>query len=508
MTHDVFISYSRADAKIADDICTAFDGAGISYWIDRGGIAVGEAFHAVIVRAIKESRITVFISSVNSNMSEYTIKEIVIAFKNKKHIIPFCLDEEPFADRIEFYLCDLDQLQYYLHREFAIQKLVGDINRILGRKETSHSTPPEMSPTPAAPDTQAMQYFLKIRPNLACQVFVDGEPKTKVEADKIIKLPLNRGTFFLEFVSVENEADKYSCEYRISDMEELFSVDLLSIKKERERLEKLELERFEDNNGKYGFKDRNTGEIVIPLKYDIAWPFSEGLAGVKLNDNYGFIDKTGKEVIPLKYDFAWTFSEGLAGVELNDNCGFIDKIGKEIIPLKYDRAKHFSEGIAGVQLNGKWGFIDKTDREMIPFKYDNVWSFTEGLAGVELNGKWGFIDKTGKEITLFKYDYASSFSEGLALVQLNGKWGFIDKTDKAMIPFKYDYAYSFSEGLALVQLNGKRGFIDKTGKEIIPLKYDKINNSNAYDDVFFRGRAKVKLNNEEFYIDKQGNRIN
>jgi hypothetical protein len=37
------------------------------------------------------------------------------AFKNKKHIIPFCLDENSYADKIEFYLCDLDQLQYILN---------------------------------------------------------------------------------------------------------------------------------------------------------------------------------------------------------------------------------------------------------------------------------------------------------------------------------------------------------------------------------------------------------
>ncbi|MDR1332175.1 MAG: WG repeat-containing protein [Tannerella sp.] len=427
MTHDVFISYSRADAEIADDICRAFDGAGISYWIDRGGIAVGEAFHAVIVRAIKESRITVFISSVNSNMSEYTIKEIVIAFKNKKHIIPFCLDEEPFADRIEFYLCDLDQLQYYLHREFAIQKLVGDINRILGRKETDRPAPPEIQPKPATPDMQTMPCVLKIRPNVACHVFVDGELKLKVEADKITKLPLNRGTFFLEFVSIENKADKYSCDCKISDMEELLNVDLLSVVKER--LEKLELEYFKDKNGKYGFKDMHTGETVILPKYNDAWSFGTGLARVTLNHKYGFIDKTGKEVIPLKYDYAWGFAGGLARVKLNDKYGFIDNTGKEAVPLKYDYVWELSEGSACIKFNGKCGFIDKTGKEIIPFKYDEAWPFSEGLAGVKLNGKWGFIDMTGKVVIPFKYDDRISyrFSKGRVIVKLDSKEFYIDK---------------------------------------------------------------------------------
>ncbi|MCX7985750.1 MAG: WG repeat-containing protein [Bacteroidales bacterium] len=41
------------------------------------------------------------------------------------------------------------------------------------------------------------------------------------------------------------------------------------------------------------------------------------------------MDKSGKEVIPLKYDDAGYFSEGLARVKLNDKWGYIDKNGTE-----------------------------------------------------------------------------------------------------------------------------------------------------------------------------------
>jgi hypothetical protein len=45
---------------------------------------------------------------------------------------------------------------------------------------------------------------------------------------------------------------------------------------------------------KWGFCDRNK-KIVIPIKYDLVWPFSEELAAVKLNGKLGYIDKEGKE---------------------------------------------------------------------------------------------------------------------------------------------------------------------------------------------------------------------
>ena len=56
---------------------------------------------------------------------------------------------------------------------------------------------------------------------------------------------------------------------------------------------------------------------------------SEGLAVLKVNGLYGFIDKTGTEVIPLKYDKASNFVDGLAEVILNGKSGFVDKGGKE-----------------------------------------------------------------------------------------------------------------------------------------------------------------------------------
>ena len=134
------------------------------------------------------------------------------------------------------------------------------------------------------------------------------------------------------------------------------------------------------------------------------------------NVNFAFAGQTYKEVIPLKYDEACGFSEGLAAVGLISEdghkfkFGYIDKTGKVVIPFKYDyfgeenykSGYYFSEGLSAVKLNSKWGFIDKTGKEVIPPKYDLAGDFSEGLAAVGLIGedgykfKFGYIDKTGK----------------------------------------------------------------------------------------------------------------
>lgn len=175
----------------------------------------------------------------------------------------------------------------------------------------------------------------------------------------------------------------------------------------------------------------NKWNIVSAVEADLIWiekeygsigKFSEGLALVsyleEANYKYGYINELGEEVIPLKYDVAWDFSEGLAAVYFNGKYGYIDKDGKEIIGFEYELAEKFSEGLAAVASSGesgyKWGYIDKSGNEVVPIKHDNGKNFSEGLAVVGLNGKFGYIDSVGNEIIPLKYDLAYDFSEGLS----------------------------------------------------------------------------------------------
>jgi hypothetical protein len=200
----------------------------------------------------------------------------------------------------------------------------------------------------------------------------------------------------------------------------------------------LKINRLKKANADAWSKFRGTAKNL--LIYDYVNKFSEGLAEAHLNNTVaygtsGFINKSGNVVIPLKYDIANPFSNDLSLVMILDGTGyfgFVDRTGKEVIPrVKYETAESFSEGLAGVGLceDGTFGFIDKNGKEVIPLKYDDVGSFAEGLAKVELNKKYGFIDKTGREIIAIKYDsiWCVAFvKEGFIGVILNGRKGFVD----------------------------------------------------------------------------------
>ena len=112
MAYDVFISYSRYDTEVVDEFVATLEAEGFSVWIDRDGIESGEAFKRVILRAIKESQVVLFFSSEHSNQSDWTAKEIGVAVKYKKHIIPIKLDDSNFNEDVEFDLINLDFVDY------------------------------------------------------------------------------------------------------------------------------------------------------------------------------------------------------------------------------------------------------------------------------------------------------------------------------------------------------------------------------------------------------------
>lgn len=247
---------------------------------------------------------------------------------------------------------------------------------------------------------------------------------------------------------------------------------------------------------------------AVPPIYDAALDFSEGLAAVRLDGKWGFIDKTGEIVIPFQYYMVDSFSEGLAVATMDPDglVGYIDKTGTEVIPYIYKGANPFIEGVAAVQTEDDSGpnifFIDQTGAEFTP-PYYSAEDFSEGLAVVQ-HGMMNYlyIDKTGKEvISLEGTDRGKPFSEGLALIYHFENKGFIDKSGEMVITLE-DYhlpgdVESFSDGLALVKSGiFKNGFIDKSGQLVIEV--------DGLASSFSEGRAKVSFMDGWGYIDKTG----
>jgi len=83
------------------------------------------------------------------------------------------------------------------------------------------------------------------------------------------------------------------------------------------------------NAGKKWGYVRPGGAAVIAPRYDLAYPFSEGLALVWTKGRYGFTDKAGAPIIPFNYDRVFFFKNGIAKVTVKNKAFYINRSGKE-----------------------------------------------------------------------------------------------------------------------------------------------------------------------------------
>lgn len=109
---DIFISYSRMDSELVNQIYERLEKSGYKCWLDMDGMYSGVSFKKVIVDAIKQSKFLLFMSSENSNKSRNVISEVSIAVEYGKKIIPVRLDMSPYSESIEYDIINHDYVVY------------------------------------------------------------------------------------------------------------------------------------------------------------------------------------------------------------------------------------------------------------------------------------------------------------------------------------------------------------------------------------------------------------
>ena len=62
--------------------------------------------------------------------------------------------------------------------------------------------------------------------------------------------------------------------------------------------------------------------------YDFVGDFSEGLARVRLDSKWGYINEAGEEIIPLIYDYAHDFHNGTTNVKFGNENPRINRQNK------------------------------------------------------------------------------------------------------------------------------------------------------------------------------------
>jgi hypothetical protein len=152
-----------------------------------------------------------------------------------------------------------------------------------------------------------------------------------------------------------------------------------------------------------GYFDLQNREFAIKPQFDSAEKFQDnGLAKIRQNRKYGYINEKGKFVIKPQFDDAYSFRDnGLAKIRQNRKYGYINETGKFVIKPQFDGAEYFDDnGLARVSQYGKWGYINEKGKFVIkPQFYKAEYFDDNGLARVSRQyGKWGYINEKGESI--------------------------------------------------------------------------------------------------------------
>ncbi|WP_027001626.1 WG repeat-containing protein [Hugenholtzia roseola] len=258
---------------------------------------------------------------------------------------------------------------------------------------------------------------------------------------------------------------------------------------------------LKDQKMRWGFmqidpQSKESKGLIAP-EYQEARAFGEGLAPVKNQNFWQYINEKNEIKINLKLEDARPFRNNLAAAKQGGLWGFLNSKGEWVIKPQFSDCQDFGQlGVPDLtavqQSKGDllvWALLDKSGKFKTKFEYQNLSYFSENLLAVQLadknieKRKWGFIDVEGKIIIPFEYAEAEAFSDGFAKVRLlpKSKWSFINNKNEIILKTRYVEASNFIKGVACVDGGS---LIDKSGKVIAKTNEKLSQFSNLEADIF------------------------
>ncbi|WP_299481822.1 WG repeat-containing protein [uncultured Roseibium sp.] len=230
-----------------------------------------------------------------------------------------------------------------------------------------------------------------------------------------------------------------------------------------------------------GYVEWPSEELVIPRRFERAFPFSEGFGGVRVDGRYGFIDRTGKIVIEPIFDLVGPFNQGHAEILVGNQTGVVDTAGNIVVEPKFARAIPFTRDVLLV-VEGTWrnGYYQGHEK----LEGFGLLSYFRGKPARLYHIRNGLISDAG-----FTFAYFDDPGRGLiwAAEQNNKKlFGLLRADGTWQVRPRFSYVRSLNSGRAIVRgkpdqpdrlptdrVNGDAwGAVDENGEIAVPLTFD------------------------------------
>lgn len=126
----VFVSYARRNRDVVYPLVAEVEAAGREVWIDKDEIHAGGNWAGMIVRAIRDSDTFCLMCSAEAFESDNVRREIYIADKYKRKLLPVRLDAAELPEDFEYFLIDRQWLDLTAaNPEERVQRLMQALGR-------------------------------------------------------------------------------------------------------------------------------------------------------------------------------------------------------------------------------------------------------------------------------------------------------------------------------------------------------------------------------------------
>ena len=255
-----------------------------------------------------------------------------------------------------------------------------------------------------------------------------------------------------------------------------------------------------------GYVERDTETPRIPKRYEYAKPFRNGLAAVRIDGRWGYIDRSGDLVIQPIYTEAASFYGELAEVRVNEAAGIIDRRGRMIISRQFKRIIPFardvfiavplgssarSDGLFGLdtepaKLSGiegaglyhrQRGWLTAPDLQFMAFDPARglIWA---GRRNEDHEDVWGLMRADGSWQVTPRYSHVQWLAGGRAIVrslpdrtapaaerQASVLSGAVDGNGKLVVPMERRWLGYWRAGYGLADRTGRAsGLENPTGE--------------------------------------------